>query len=111
MDGQHIVIESRYGKATPERLREDAIEIVRSSPDVIWTHSTPAVLAAKQATATIPIVVGLDRNLVEQGIVSSLARPGGNITGMELRDIEIIGKRLEILNGNGAQGFSRGGYS
>jgi putative ABC transport system substrate-binding protein len=65
-------------------------------------HSPPAVLAAKQATATIPVVVGVSRDLVEQGIVSSLARPGGNITGMELRDNEIIGKRLEILKETGS---------
>jgi putative ABC transport system substrate-binding protein len=97
VDGQHIVIESRYGEPKPERLREDAAALVRSAPDIIWTHSPPAVLAAKQATATIPVVVGVSRDLVEQGIVSSLARPGGNITGMELRDNEIIGKRLEIL--------------
>jgi ABC-type uncharacterized transport system substrate-binding protein len=57
----------------------------------------PSVLAAKRATTTIPIVVGVSRDLVEQGIVSSLARPGGNVTGMELRDNEIIGKRLELL--------------
>jgi putative ABC transport system substrate-binding protein len=97
VDGQHIVIESRDGEQKPERLREDAAALVRSAPDIIWTHSPPAVLAAKQATATIPVVVGVSRDLVEQGIVSSLARPGGNITGMELRDNEIIGKRLEIL--------------
>jgi ABC transporter substrate binding protein len=57
----------------------------------------PSVVAAKRATTTIPIVVGVSRDLVEQGIVSSLARPGGNVTGMELRDSEIIGKRLELL--------------
>jgi len=97
VDGQNIVIESRYGESKSERFREVAAELVRSAPDVIWTHSIPTILAAKQATATIPIVAGVSRNLVEQGIVSSLARPGGNITGMELRDIEILGKRLEIL--------------
>jgi putative ABC transport system substrate-binding protein len=97
MDGQSIVIESRYGESKPDRLRAVASDLVRSAPDIIWTHSIPAILAAKQATATIPIVVGVSRDMVEQGIVSSLARPGGNITGMELRDLEIIGKRLEIL--------------
>jgi putative ABC transport system substrate-binding protein len=97
VDGQSIVIESRYGESKPERLREVASDLVRSAPDIIWTHSPPAVLAAKQATTTISIVVGVDRDLVEQGIVSSLARPGGNITGMESRDSEILGKRLEIL--------------
>ena len=97
VDGQSIVIESRYGESKPERLREVAADLVRRAPDIIWTHSPPAVLVAKQATTTIPIVVGVARDLVEQGIVSSLARPGGNITGMESRDSEILGKRLEIL--------------
>src|SRR3990172_9146756 len=97
VDGQSIVIESRYGESKPERLREVAADLVRSAPDIIWTHSIPTILAAKQATTTIPIVAGVSRDLVELGIVSSLARPGGNITGMELRDNEILGKRLEIL--------------
>jgi putative tryptophan/tyrosine transport system substrate-binding protein len=97
VDGKNIVIEFRSGESKPERFREVAADLVRGAPDVIWTHGIATLLAAKQATTTIPIVVGVSRNLVEQGIVSSLARPGGNITGMELRDLEIIGKRLEIL--------------
>lgn len=97
VDGQNIVIEFRSGGSKPERFREVAAALVRTAPDVIWTHGLAAILAVKQATKTIPIVVGVSRNLVEQGIVSSLARPGGNITGMEMRDLEIIGKRLEIL--------------
>jgi putative tryptophan/tyrosine transport system substrate-binding protein len=97
VDGQNVSIEFRSGESKPERFREIAAAVVRSGPDVIWTHGLAAILAVKQATATIPIVVGVSRNLVEQHIVSSLARPGGNITGVELRDLEIIGKRLEIL--------------
>lgn len=97
VDGQNLVIESRFGEAKPDRLSEAAANLVRSAPDIIWTHSPPAVLAAKKATATIPVVVGTARDLVEQGIVESLARPGGNITGMESSDNEILGNRLEIL--------------
>ena len=97
VDGKNFVVEFRSGASKPERFREVAADLVRSAPDVIWTHGIATLLAAKQATTTIPIVAGVSRNLVEQGIVSSLARPGGNITGMELRDLEIIGKRLEIL--------------
>jgi putative tryptophan/tyrosine transport system substrate-binding protein len=97
VNGKNIVIEFRSGESKPDRFRELAADLVRSAPDVIWTHGFATILAARQATTTIPIVVGVSRNLVEQGIVSSLARPGGNITGMELRDLEIIGKRLEIL--------------
>ena len=97
VDGQNIVINFHNAGSKPERFRKVAADVVRSSPDVIWTHGISTILAAKQATTTIPIVVGVSRNLLEQGVVSSLARPGGNITGMELRDLEIIGKRLEIL--------------
>ncbi len=96
VDGQNIVIKFHSGESKPERFREVAADVVRNAPDVIWTHGIATLLAAKQATTTIPIVAGVSRDLVEQGIVSSLARPGGNITGMELRDLEIIGKRLEI---------------
>jgi putative tryptophan/tyrosine transport system substrate-binding protein len=97
VEGQKLIFERHYGEHKPDRLLEVAADLVRSAPDVIWTHSPPSVLAAKQATTTIPIVIGVARDLVEHGIVSSLARPGGNITGMELSDSEIIGKRLELL--------------
>lgn len=94
---RNVLFEIRHADSKFDRLGDLAAELIQLRPDVIWTHSPPLVLAAKQATATIPIVVGVARDLVEQGIVSSLARPGGNITGMESRDNEIIGKRLEIL--------------
>lgn len=98
IEGQNLQIEERHGEFQPERLRVLAAELVRMAPPVIWTHSPPAVHAAKQATNTIPIVVGVASDLLEQGIVTgTLARPGGNITGMELRDLEIMGKRLELL--------------
>lgn len=95
--GRNILFEIRYADSKFDRLADLAAELLQLRPDVIWTHSPPLVFALKQATATIPIVVGVARDLVEQGIVSSLARPGGNITGMEARDSEIIGKRLELL--------------
>ena len=94
---RNILFEIRYADSKFDRLAGLAAELVQLRPNVIWTHSPPLVLAAKRATTTIPIVVGVARDLVEQEIVSSLARPGGNITGMEARDSEIIGKRLELL--------------
>lgn len=97
VEGKSIVLESRYAESKTNRLADLARELVQLKPDIIWTHSPPLVLAAKRTTTTIPIVVGVARDLVEQGIVSSLARPGGNVTGMEARDSEIIGKRLELL--------------
>jgi putative ABC transport system substrate-binding protein len=71
--------------------------LAQLKPDAIWTHGPGSVSALKRATATIPIILGVSRNLVERGIVASLARPGGNVTGMDLRDGEILGKRLELL--------------
>lgn len=94
VEGQNILFENEY---KPDRLRELAADLVRSTPTVIWTHSLPGAQAAKQATNTIPIVVGVAGQLVDLGVVASLARPGGNITGLEHRDEEIMGKRLELL--------------
>ena len=93
VEGQNVVMESRYAEGQLTRLPALAAELVRLAPDVIWTHSTEATQAAKQATTTIPIVIGVENNMVEEGFVASLARPGGNLTGMELRAIELTGKR------------------
>jgi putative ABC transport system substrate-binding protein len=71
--------------------------LVQLAPDVLWLHSDPAAWAAKRATTTIPIVVGVAVGLVEQGLVASHARPDGNLTGLELPPIEVAGKRLELF--------------
>lgn len=96
-ENQNLVIESRYAEWKPERLQQFANELAQLNPDALWTHGPTSVRALQRATATIPIVLGVSRNLVELGLVASLARPGGNVTGMDLRDGEIIGKRLELL--------------
>lgn len=80
-----------------ESLPNLAAELVRLKPDIIWTHSIVAARAAKQATTTIPLVVGVGVDFVEHGLVASLARPGGNVTGLEHRDFDLTGKRLELL--------------
>jgi len=97
VEGQNVVIESRYAEGQLTRLPTLAAELVHLAPDVLWTHSTEATQAAKQATTTIPIVIGVENNMVEEGFVANLARPGGNLTGMELRAIELTGKRLQLL--------------
>jgi len=96
-EGQNIIIDYRYADWQLDRLPGLAGELVRLRPDAILTHTTPGVLAARQATKTIPIVVGPAGGLVEQGFVASLARPGGNITGLTLIDNELEPKRLQIL--------------
>ena len=97
VENRNLVVEARYAEWKPDRLQRFASELAQLKPDAIWTHGPGSVRALKRATATIPIILGVSRNLVELGIVASLARPGGNITGMDLRDDEIIGKRLELL--------------
>ena len=97
VEGKNIVIEQRYAEGKPDRLRELAAELVRLKVDVIVTGGPNATRSAKGATATIPIVMAADGDPVETGFVASLARPGGNITGLSTLSPELSGKRLELL--------------
>src|SRR5262245_15149046 len=92
IEGQTLHLEYRFADEQFDRLPALAAELVQRKPDVIVTGSIPAVLAAKQATATIPIIMAVGGDLVELGIVASLARPDGNITGQILRGLELEGK-------------------
>jgi ABC-type uncharacterized transport system substrate-binding protein len=97
VEGQNLVIEYRYAEVNPERLPDLAAELVRLKPDLIVTFATAGVLAAKQATTMIPIVIAGAGALVEKGIVASLVHPGGNLTGVENNPPGLEGKRLELL--------------
>ena len=99
IDGKNIAIEYRYaeGKTEAERLPDLAVELVRLKVEVIVTSSTPSVLAIKKASATMPIVFTVISHPVENGIVASFARPGGNATGLTILTEELSGKRLEFL--------------
>jgi putative tryptophan/tyrosine transport system substrate-binding protein len=97
LEGKTFVLEPRFADNRPNRLAEMAAEFVRSNVDVIVTSGTLAPLAAKRATSTIPIVMLAAGDPVGSGIVSNLARPGGNITGMSLNSPELAGKRLQLL--------------
>jgi putative ABC transport system substrate-binding protein len=98
VEGQNIVIEYRFSEGRDDRLPELAAELVDLKVDLIVASGTPASFAAKQATSTIPIVMGgLAANPVETGLVASLARPGGNVTGMSMMTSQLSGKRLELL--------------
>jgi putative tryptophan/tyrosine transport system substrate-binding protein len=90
--------EFRSADGRPERAHEIAAEFVRRKVDVIVTSGTPIVAVVKQATSTIPIVFAVAGDPVGNGLVASLARPGGNVTGLSLLQIEIAGKRLELLH-------------
>ena len=97
VDGKNIAIEYRYAEGKADRLLDLAAELVRLKVDVILATATPSVLAVKKASATIPIVLMGVGDPVASGLVTSLARPGGNITGLTLLAPELSGKRLELL--------------
>ena len=97
IEGKNVRFVYRYAKGRNERLPELANELVGLNVDVIFTWRTDAVLAAKQATATIPIVMGVIGDPVGSGIVTNLARPSGNVTGCSLRVAELEAKRLQLL--------------
>jgi putative ABC transport system substrate-binding protein len=96
-DGDNIQIETRFGTADAGRIRAHAAELMALGPDLIVANSTPVLRALRQATSSIPIVFVAVNDPVEQGFVSSLAHPGGNITGFALIDFQIVGKWLEML--------------
>src|SRR5260370_23770455 len=97
VDGQNMTIEYRFAEGRMERFLGLAAELVRLHVDIIVASSVPAALAAKEATKTIPIVVPVAGAPVETGLVASLARPGGNVTGIALLYPELSAKRLELL--------------
>jgi putative ABC transport system substrate-binding protein len=97
VEGKNIVMEVRFAEGKYERLPALAAELVRLKVDLIVTSGTPAALAAKRATTTIPIVIGFAADPVGSGIVRSLARPGGNITGWTHQGLELRVKYLELL--------------
>ena len=97
VEGKNIVTEYRYAEGKRDRLPALAAELVRLKVDVIVTAGASATRAAKKATSTIPIVMAQDSDPVGKGIVASLARPGGNITGLSTLAPEISGKQLELL--------------
>ena len=97
VEGKNILIEYRYAEGKRERVPDLAAELVRLKVDVIVTAGPRATLAAKKASATIPIVFAAANDPVGTGLVSSLARPGGNITGLSTMTPDLDGKRLELL--------------
>ncbi len=97
IEGKNVAFERRYADNRLERLPELAAELVRLDVDVIVAIGTLAPLAAKQATTKIPIVMAAAGDPVASGLVPSLARPGGNVTGMSLMAPDLGGKRLELL--------------
>ena len=99
IEGRSVAIEYRWAEGRSDRMADIASEFVRLKVAVIVTGGTAAVLAAKQATSVIPIVFGTAADPVGLGLVASLARPGGNVTGLSNLSADLPGKRLELLRG------------
>ena len=97
IEGQNILIEYRWAEGRDDRYAPLAAELVNLGVDVIVVQGTQAAIAAKQATSTIPIIVGGAGDLVGEGLVASLARPGGNVTGFTNIDPDLSAKRLQLL--------------
>jgi len=97
VEGQNLIIERRYSEGRAERFSEFAAELARAKVDLIIVNTTPAALAAKKATTTIPIVFPTAIDPVAAGVVASLARPGGNVTGLSMLTPELSPKQLELL--------------
>jgi putative ABC transport system substrate-binding protein len=97
IEGRTIAIEYRWAEGRAERAAEIAAELVRRKVDVIVTSGTAVVVAAMQATSVIPIVFAAAGDPVGTGLIASLARPGGNVTGLSNQVLDLAGKRLELL--------------
>ena len=97
VEGRNLSIEYRWSAGKDERLPEMADELLRLKVDVIVTHAGLPPAAARRATSTIPIVTAATADPVGQGLVASLARPGGNLTGMSLQSTDLTGKRIQLL--------------
>jgi putative tryptophan/tyrosine transport system substrate-binding protein len=97
VEGKNIIIEYRYAEGRVERLSALAEELLRLNIEIIVTDTTASARAAKKMTSTIPIVIASGSDPIQSGLVVSLAKPGGNVTGLTNLNLELLGKRLELL--------------
>jgi putative tryptophan/tyrosine transport system substrate-binding protein len=97
VEGRNIRVDYRFAATDPNRIREYTAELIRLTPDVIVANAIPVVSALRQATSTIPIVFAVVSDPVGQGVISSAAHPGGNVTGFSFIEPEMIGKWLTML--------------
>jgi putative ABC transport system substrate-binding protein len=97
VEGKNVVLEARSGDMQPDRIANSVAEFIRLKVDIIVAGGAPAVVAAKKASSTIPIVMRVGTDPVKSGLVASLAHPGGNITGVASINVGLIGKRFDLL--------------
>src|SRR5690348_15705178 len=108
-EGRNVQFEIRWGDGDIDRARTFASELVNLKPDVILAVSTPAIAVLKKATCSIPLVFSIVNDPVAQGIVSSVAHPGGNITGFSFIDFSMLSKTLQLLK-RAVPGMNRVGF-
>src|SRR6266446_3136879 len=96
-EGKNLAMDARFAEGQAENLSRFAMDLVQSKVDVVVTAGSYAARAAKQATASIPIVMGAASDPVSSGLVASLARPGGNITGLSLNAVDVSSKHIELV--------------
>ena len=97
VEGRNLIIDSRWGGGSAERTGQFAVELVRSNPEIIVAQGGPALVPITRAGATMPVVFGYSGDPVEAKLVNSFARPGGNLTGVSLLSLDLVGKRIELL--------------
>ena len=98
IEGRNVHIEYRFTANNRELIKQYVAELIRLAPDVIVANSTPVIAALRQATSSIPIVFVVVNDPVSQGFISSLAHPGGNITGFTFIEFQLVGKWIELLS-------------
>jgi putative ABC transport system substrate-binding protein len=106
IEGRNVLIDVRFSGDDPESIKRSVAELIKAAPEVVLSYSTPGLAALQRATSTIPIVFGSVTDPVGQGFVSSLAHPGGNITGFSFVEPEMVGKWINVL-GDVKPGLSR----
>ena len=97
IEGRNIQIDYRFTDSSVKSIKKNVAEVIASAPDVIVANSTPIIAALRPTTSTIPIVLAMVLDPLGQGFISNLARPGGNITGFQFVDFEIVGKWINLL--------------
>jgi putative ABC transport system substrate-binding protein len=98
IEGRNVQVEYRFSRTDPESISKHIVELIKQAPEVIVANSTPVVAALRRATSTIPIVFAVVNDPVGQGFISSLAHPGGNMTGFSFIEPELIGKWIDLLS-------------
>ena len=111
IEGRNVLIDFRFSGGDSDSIKRSVAELVKAAPEVILSYSTPGLAAVQRATSTIPIVFGTVTDPLGQGIVPSLAHPGGNTTGFSFIEPEMVGKWINLLGDGSACRFENRSWS